>query len=523
MFKIQKLNMFIKLFVVILFFNLISFSGCIEEQKSDGNIEDLKLIIGLDSALYMQYPFNEFLTFQSMSIYSNIYNSLVEFNEKFGLIPSLAESWNNIDDYTWRFFLREGVKFHNGYNFSAVDVKYSIERIKEDKYNSVYLHFSIVKEINIINNYTIDIITKKPDPLFLNYLTYVYIISKDYHNKSTNSIPIGTGPYKYYKYNENQSLIFERFNEYWNEKPKYKIVTIKFYDNYEDKLNALISGDVDLIDNIKQEDVQNLSKKDGIKNVSFFTQNVYYLSFDFRKNNSCCFIEENPVSDFRIRKAIYHAINIDNIINNITSYSLEPASQFINSNIIGYNPNIKRLPYDLDKARQYMKDAGFENGFEIELDCRDISFIMNTSKIIANQLLEINITVNVNILPRNEYIPKVYINRNSSFYLTGWQVDSGDAGEIFNNILSSVNEEKGFGDFNYGYYSNNEIDTITDEINSEMDNWQRINLMHDGFEIAMDDIACIPLYIVKSNYLMKDYISFVPRADSFIKFDNVDI
>jgi peptide/nickel transport system substrate-binding protein len=518
----KKKRFFVKNLCISLLLYILVFSGCIDNYIVDEKIDDLELTIGLGYDSYIQYPFNDFLTIQALSINSNIYNSLVEFNENFGIVPSLAENWYNPDDLTWRFILRKDVKFHNGYNFSAEDVKYTIERIIEDKNNSVYLHFTIVKEINILDNFTIDVITFKPDPLMLNYLAYVFIVSQQYSNESTGMIPIGSGPYQYKEYIENQSFELERFDEYWGGKPKYKNVEINFFSDYQEKLDALSLGIVDLIDYVQQIDVERLINEDEIKSVGFFSPIVYYLSFDFRKNDSCCFSGINPVSDLRVRKAIYHAINLENIIENTSSVLLGPASQYINSNTIGFNPEIERLPYDIDKAHQYMKKAGYEEGFEIELDCRDISFIMNTSLKIYNQLSEINITVNVNILPRSEYIQKVYIDRNSSFYLTGWQVDSGDAGEIFNGILRSVDEENGFGDFNYGYYSNHEIDNITDKINSEMNPKERISLMHDGFEIAFENVTCIPLYILKFIYLMKEEISFIPRADRFIKFDNIE-
>jgi peptide/nickel transport system substrate-binding protein len=509
---------------ISLIFNIIAFSGCIEEQENIEKIDDLILRIGFGPDIYdIQYPFIGYHTDQMLSINSNIYNTLVEYDEGFEIVPSLAETWYNPDNLTWRFLLRKDVKFHNGYNFSAEDVKYTIEKIKEDENNSVYLHFSIVKEINLINNFSIDIITEKPDPLFLNYLTYVFIISKQYYTETTDKYPLGTGPYKYSRYVKNQSIILKRFNGYWGETPRYKNVTFIFYNNYEDKLYSLYLGFVDMIDNVYQKDAELLSDEDGIKSMDFFAQQVYYLSFDFRKNNSCCFYEENPVSDLRVRKAMYHAINMDNIIENVSSSSIESASQYISSNVIGYNPNINRLSYNLDLAQQYMKDAGYQNGFEIELDCRDSAQITNISLMISNQLSEINITVNVNNLPRSEFQQKIFVNRNSSFYLVGWQVDSGDAGEIFNGILRSVDEKNGFGDFNYGYYSNNEIDNISEKINSEMNPRKRITLMHEGFEIAMNDVACIPMFEIKFTYLMKDTVSWRPSVNKIIKLEDIEI
>jgi len=115
------------------------------------------------------------------------------------------------------------------------------------------------------------------------------------------------------------------------------------------------------------------------------------------------FVENNPFLDLRVRKAIYHAINIDEIIDNALDGYAEPASQFVSNYIFGYNPQIKRLSYDLEKAQQYMEDAGYENGFDIILDCRGSELRENASRIIADQLSLINITVEVNILRRSDF------------------------------------------------------------------------------------------------------------------------
>ena len=114
---------------------------------------------------------------QTLSINSNIFNSLVEFGERYQIIPTLAESWNNPNNLTWRFFLRKNVKFHNGDNFSADDVKYSIELIKGDTNNTLYSYLTMVKEVIIVNDFTVDIVTVEPYPILLDKLVYIFMVS----------------------------------------------------------------------------------------------------------------------------------------------------------------------------------------------------------------------------------------------------------------------------------------------------------------------------------------------------------
>jgi peptide/nickel transport system substrate-binding protein len=496
----------------MLFF--LGISGCIDEEienKTDGF--DLNIAYGQD-VFNGFYPWVDFINTQTLSINSNIFNSLVEFGERYQIIPSLVESWNNPNNLTWRFYLRKDVKFHNGDNFSADDVKYSIELIKGDKNNTLYNYLTMVKEVIIVNDFTVDIVTLESYPLLLNKLVYIFMVSKQNHEEISNGNPIGTGAYRFSEYLKDNYLVLERFEGYWGKKPEFQKVTFKFFNDYEDQLNNFLEGNADIINSIDPNDYDNLSKILGVKILPFTFNTVTYLGFNF--------VENNPFLDLRVRKAVYHAINIDEIIENALDGYAEPASQFVTQDIFGYNPEIKRLSYDLKKARQYMKDAGYEEGFEITLDCRESEIRENASRMIADQLSLINITVEVNILSSSDFYSKIS-NRESSFYFFGWATDSADAGEIFDNILRSVDFENGFGLSNFGNYSNQVIDEIAENISYNMNPEERLHLMKEGFAIAMEDVVCVPLYILKGYCVVRDEFSLPIRADGLIKIENVKI
>jgi len=361
MMTIQKVNIFFKIIFISLIFILISFSGCIDNNINDsGNKEeeyDLVIAFGIDRFNGL-YPQINILNDQTFKINSNIYSSLVEFDENFKIIPSLAKTWNNPDNLTWRFDLREDVKFHNDYDFSAEDVKYSIDLIKDDKNNTFHSLLTMIKEVEIIDDFIVDIITFEPYPILLNKMTNIYIISKKYHENNDEEIQVGTGAYRFSEYIENNHIKLERFDDYWKKTPKFQYVTFKFIDEYEERLNMLINGEADMIDFVLPGSIDNLSEIEDIKTITFLQPVVNYLSFDFRENDSCCFIgEKNPLSDVRVRKAVYHAINISEIIEYAFSGYAESASQFVTPYIFGYNPKIERLSFNLEKAKEYMKDA----------------------------------------------------------------------------------------------------------------------------------------------------------------------
>jgi peptide/nickel transport system substrate-binding protein len=510
--KNKNLKIFSNIFIITII--LTEFSGCIDTKiNNKDDIYEFKVAFGID-IFNGFYPWMGFINQQTISINSNIFNGLVEFDEGYQILPALAESWNNPNNLTWRFNLRKDVKFHNGNNFSADDVKYSIELIKGDKNNTLNIFLSMVKEVIIVDDFTVDIVTLEPYPLLTNKLVYIFMVSKQNHGELSNSNPIGTGAYRFSNYLKDNYIVLERFEGYWRKKPEFQKVTFKFFDSYEDQLNNFLEGNADIIDIIDPNDYDNLSKKPGLKLLPFTFNTIAYLGFNFIKNN--------PFFDVRVRKAIYHAIDIDEIIENALDGYAEPASQYVSNYIFGYNPEINRLPYDLEKARQYMKDAGYENGFEIILDCRESELRENASRIIADQLSLLNITLDVNILSRNDFYSKIS-NRDSLFYFVGWAVDSGDAGEIFDNVLRTVDIEKSFGISNFGNYSNPLIDEIAEDIFYNMNSVERLYLMKDGFSIAMEDVVCIPLYILKSFSVIKDEFSLSIRADGLIKIEDIKI
>jgi peptide/nickel transport system substrate-binding protein len=417
--KIKRINYFLILFILVL--NIFFFPGCINDSRYNDNRIDTEIFIGLVDNISGFYPWMYSRDTSSLSVNINLFNYLVEMDSKtFKFVPALAESWNNPDNVTWRFFLRQGVKFHNGNNFSSEDVKFTIEYMKNYSYYKEELE--PISEMIILDNYTIDIKTDKPYPCLLYKLGTLFIISKNYMNEidDTNETwPIGTGAYKLLEYLPGDYITFERFDDYWKGQPEVKKVTfIKMNDTVELK-NALIKREIDIVP-LSIDDVEEIKNIEGLDVKSVQTPAVIYLSFDFRVNDSFGFNGlKNPVSDLRVRKAMYHAIDIETIIEKYLNGSATPISQFITFYTLGYNPNISRFPYDLKIANQLMEEAGYEDGFIIELDIPDSSKWLDIANEIANQLMEINISVILNPKPLFEYYSKLYY-RNTSLYVTGW-------------------------------------------------------------------------------------------------------
>ena len=495
----------------LIFLIALELSGCISISENENFNTDCSIIIGVCSGPYGFHPWMESYDVDTMAINCNIFNGLIEFDNLFKITPALATSWNNPNNLTWRFYLRENVKFHNGYNFTAEDVKYTIDLIKQGNNSALKDLLISVSHVNIINDYTVDIVTEKPCPILLNKLVDIYIVSKKYQEEINYEWPIGTGPYKLSKYIEENNVTLERFDEYWDGKPTIKKVVFEIICESVDRKNAILNGDIDIC-SIHPEHYADIYYAEGLDVKTISPPTVFYLSFDFREyNSSYRYAEKNPVSDVRVRRAIYHAIDIESLIEDNLNGFGGAASQFVSPLIFGYNPDIKRLSYDPDIARELLNESGYENGFKIDLDCIDSNSSLEFFNEIANMLKEININVSLNKLSAFDLYNKLFV-KNSSFFYMGWLTSSTDGGEIFDFILMTVNDTGSTGMYNYGYYSNPEVDYIGVKVNSIMEPQKRLDLMQDGFMIAMEDVAWVPLHIPQNIYACKDNLDWIPYS-----------
>lgn len=485
---------------------LLMCSGCLKTSEDNTNDADKNdtLTWGVLTAENI-YPLN-ITNDNYWTIVPNVFEGLVEFDETFRIIPALAVSWNNPDSLTWRFFLRHGVVFHNDDEFTAEDVRYSFEM-----YHSGLQSF--ISDIVIVDEYTVEFKTIEPKPGLLSRLAHTGIIYCD--NVTDGQIMVGTGPYRIADYELGTTTTLERFDGYWGEKPAIKTVVFQAIEDENERLQALRSGAIDIAEYNVDERIDEIMQDETIKVVKFPPLSTYIIGFDMRGNESFGYPDGmNPTADVRVRQAIYHAINITPLIDGPFHGFAVPESQFINPNIYGYNPEIIRLSYNLTTSRQLLADAGYENGFDIVMDCITEGFEYNAEncQMIAAQLEQVGIRVTLNELSMDEYNSKVVVARNTSMYLVAWGTISADGGDMYDLFIRSVGEHLGY--INSGHYSNQEVDRLGAAASQEMDSEERLRLLKEGFRIALvDDVVVVPLFSQELLALTSSNVSLVPRAD----------
>ncbi len=444
-----------------------------------------------------------------------IYEFLVGRDKKLGLEPHLAESWQRISPTVWRFKLRAGVKFHDGTPFAADDVVFSFERARADT-SQLRAYANAAGIPKKIDELTVEFTTNGPNPIELEHVASVNIMSKAWCEKNRATKPQnyaakeemitahranGTGPYMLKAREPDIRTVLAKNPNWWG------IKAGKFEGNIDEvmyrpivsdatRIAALISGEVDLINDPPPQDVPRLKQTPGIKVLEGTENRVVFIGMDQSRDELlyASVKGKNPFKDARVRQALYQAIDIEAIRSATMRGLAQPTGAMLPAAAQSTPELEKRVPLDRAKAKQLLADAGYPNGFEVTLDCPNNRYV-NDEKIcqaLAAMWSQIGVNTRVNAMPRANYFPKLE-KLDTSLYMLGWGGASTDAIFILQPVLSTYSG-KGDGDYNYGRYSNPTIDQLTAKIKVEMEAEVRLGLIHDALAAQKAAFHHIPLH-----------------------------
>ena len=306
------------------------------------------------------------------SFATQVFNALVLQDVNQNLIPGLASSWTPVDENTWEFKLRPGVKFHNGASFSAEDVVATMKRAANVPNSpSSFGTFIKGKTFEIIDDLTLHVSTEKPYPFTPNDMSRVAIIDSAFENATTEDFntgkaTFGTGPFTFSKWMPGDLIEIKRNDNYWGSAVEWDSITIRPIKDGTTRTAALISGDVDFIERVAPADLPNLEKRDGIKVFRSVSNRLLYLTLHMTDNPIKPYVTDlndnpipSPFQDFRMRKAVSLAINRQAISDRVMDGLSSPAGQFSPKGYIGYSPNLNADPYDPSQAKTLMAEAGY--------------------------------------------------------------------------------------------------------------------------------------------------------------------
>lgn len=441
-----------------------------------------------------------------------VYESLVSRDERYRLEPALALSWQAVAPTVWRFKLRPGVKFHDGAPFTADDAVFSLERAREAPSQRAF-QLKGVSAIRKIDALTLEIQLDAPDAVLPEKLQYVAIMNKawaerhgvqraqDFNGKQeTHAVrnANGTGPMRVERYEPDVRTLLRRHGAWWGwGEPRHgnlesaTFITIK---SDATRLAALTSGEVDLVLDPPYQDIQRLKADPRITLMQTPDIGQQYLAFDQARDEliDSDVKGRNPFKDLRVRKAVYHAINVPLIIDKVLRGQAQPTGAFLSPLVDGSPAELdRRLPYDPARARLLLGEAGYPNGFSITLDCVNVAWRENVCQAVAAMLTQVGIRTTLRSSPSNQFFPKLS-QGTASFIEFGWTA-SPDAWNSLNGLFRSF-DRSGLGTFNAGRYSNAKLDSLIDSVRTEPDLTRRRAMVSTVLRMVGDELPLVPLY-----------------------------
>jgi peptide/nickel transport system substrate-binding protein len=463
----------------------------------------------------------------------NFYDPLVRRDKDLKVEPALAESWEQPDALTWRFHLRHGVKFHDGQPFTADDVVFSYQRATQPA-SQINADFQAVKEVRKVDDYTVDFVTKMPDPIFVQEITTVAMMSKAWceAHGATRAVDLtkikeenyatrhedGTGPYILDTREPDRRTTMHANPDWWDKMPGNATeVEFDVIANAATRVAALLSGDVDMLYTVPPQDMDRIKANQGFTLLVRPELRTVFLGFDQSRAQllNSDVKGKNPFQDERVRQAFYQAIDIEAIHKVVMRGQSRPTGLLYGPGVNGWTEKGDvRFPYDPDAAKKLLTAAGYPNGFGVTLDCPNDRYVNDAQicQAVTVMLAKIGVHATLNAETKLKYFAQISNPAyNTDFYMLGWTPTTYDAHNAFYNLAGTRNGVRGV--FNDGGWSNPEFDKLLDDIAVETDPARRQAMIEQAGKIVHDQAAFIPLHQQMVVWATKKTVSVVQFAD----------
>ncbi len=469
------------------------------------------IVIGLDAE---PNTFDPHLTTgrASEGFMSNVFDGLTLHALDGALVPGLAETWEPLDDLTWVFNLREGVTFHNGEAFTAEDVKFTLDRVLDpDRNATIRPLLENITAVTIIDDYTIQITIAEPDLMLPARLAELYgsILPKDYVEENGDDFialnPIGTGPYIFQEWVKDEHITMVANEDYWGGAPEVKELIVRPIKDNGARVASLLAGEVDIINGIPVAQEPVVSNYPGVRSIKVPVPRIYYISIDVRKP---------PFDNVLVRQAMNYAIDRQGIVDSLFSGFGVPAAVNYPRASWGFDPTLAPYPYDPDKARELLAEAGYPNGFDTEFD----TFVGRLpahdtiAQAIVSQLADVGINAKVNAFEFGVFSERRIGDTHAPLFvysigdwalepvwMFGW-LTQGQAGH---------------------YWETPEWVDLLAELSRTYDPQARIPLYKEVQQMLYDNVPFIAVAELETVWGARDGVEYQPRPDETLKFSAI--
>lgn len=471
---------------------------------------------------------------------SHAYEPLVRFDKNYKVEPALATSWQSTSPTTVRFNLRKNVKFQDGTPFTADDVLFSFDRIRQPQ-GTMQIYVGGVKEIKKIDDYTVDVISDKPNPTLLNNFTTFLIMSKvwcvknksekiqDYKAKeithaSTNTN--GTGPYIIKEWQPDQKLVMTA-NKGWWDKLQGNVTDVVYTPIKSDptRVAALLAGNVDAVTDLPTQDVARLRNTPSLAVLDGPEVRTIFLALDQGSEELKYGPKgKNIFKDVRVRKALSVSIDRVAIQRSIMRGLSLPASIMVAPGVNGYSADLDKVqPADIDGAKKLLADAGYPNGVEFTLDCPNNRYVNDEEvcQAIINMWAKAGIKAKLNAMNFGPFIAKVQ-NFDSSAYMLGWGVANYDAQYSLQSLVMTRTQGAD-GSFNFSKTNNAKLDALVEAMKGETDKNKRDAIIKEALTLTRDEVLYISLHHQMRPWAMKQNITMSHNSNDAPKMYYVNV
>ena len=459
----------------------------------------------------------------------HIYDALANVDADTRLVPGLATAWRAVDDLTWEFTLRKGVRFHDGSAFDARDVEYSIKRAaglaaKGGQFGG------FVRAITAIEIVSADVVrfrTATPHAVLPQDLNSIFIVSRSAGAATTDEFnagraAVGTGPFKLGSFARGDRIELVRNDTYWGAKPAWERVTLRLLAQDAPRMAALLAGDVDAIENIPTSDAGRIARNARLHLERKVSWRTLFLHLDQYRDappgvsaKGGGALGKNPFRDPRVRAAMALAIDRKALVDRVMEGMAMPAGNLVAPPVFGNDAKLAPPAHDPPAARKLLAEAGYANGFRITLAAPNNRYVNDEqiAQAVAQMFARIGIEVaRVETHPAATYFTKA---RNGEFAvaLLGWGSFAGDL--ALRALIATPNEAKGLGSWNWGRYSNARVDQLVEQSLATVDQAKREALARQAMGVAMRDHAVILLHHQLASWAMRAELRYASRTDEY--------
>lgn len=330
--------------------------------------------------------------------------------------------------------------------------------------------------------------------------------------------PIGTGAYKFVEWVKGSYLKLEANEDYWEGPPPIKKVTVKPIVEASTRFAALSTGDIDFMMGVPLQMLESVQNNPKLVMITRPSRRVIFLGLGSE--------EGSPTSNIKVRKAMYMAINEEEIIEAILRGQATIATQIVDPATLGYNEDIERFPYNPEKAKKLLKEAGYPDGFKITLQCPNDRYVKDEQicQAVVKYLQEVGIDAKLDAMPKANYWGLIS-GHKTKFWMLGWMNESHTVAQVFSDLVHSPSPEKGYGGWN-STYGDPELDKLIEESKLIQDREKREEALKSLNKLAMEEkVAYIPLHLQQQLYAVQKEkgINFTPRPDRWIMVKEISL